>query len=68
MVGSAAAVNDGRRPLRVLPYSVNCDTTRSEPPTSWTEWANFPARSEKIRSPANFLAQKVGLGFGGHLL
>ncbi len=32
--GAAAAVHDGRRPLRTSPYSVNCDTTRTSPPTS----------------------------------
>ena len=48
--GRAAAAYDGRLPLRVDAYSVNCDTARTSPPTSCTERFITPASSSKTRS------------------
>src|SRR6266478_5011824 len=49
--GRAASSNDGLFPLRTSPYSVNCDTTKTAPPTSATDLFILPASSSKIRSP-----------------
>ncbi len=39
----------GRRPLRASPYSVNCETASSPPPTSSSERFILPASSSKMR-------------------
>src|SRR5438552_10196283 len=35
--GGAAASKEGRRPFRQSPRIVNCETTSTSPPTSWTD-------------------------------
>ena len=49
-------LEQGGATLLVSPYSVNCDTTRAEPPTSSTDRLSFPASSSKIRRWAIFCA------------
>src|SRR5262245_2947629 len=51
MSGEAASSNDGRRPLRMSPYSVNCETTSTAPPTSATERSmGLPASLSNTRT------------------
>ena len=47
--GAAAAMNDGRRPLRVSPYRVNWLTTSTSPLVSATERFMWPLSSAKMR-------------------
>src|SRR5437762_2895929 len=49
--GGAASMKLGRRPLLASPYSVNCDTTSTAPPTSASARFIFPSASPNSRSP-----------------
>src|SRR5438309_3944517 len=55
--GGAAAVKSGRRPWRASPYSVNCGTARTAPPTSASARCILPP-SSKMRSAAIFAARR----------
>jgi len=56
MPGGAARDHDGRLPLRVDAYSVNCETASSDPCSSTTERFITPASSSNIRTSAIFRA------------
>src|SRR5579863_6933266 len=49
-------MNEGRRPRRTSPWSVNCETSSTAPPVSESERFINPASSGKIRRPAIFSA------------
>jgi hypothetical protein len=54
--GSSAASKLGRRPRSIDPASVNCETARIDPRTSFTSRFIFPASSLKMRSSRIFRA------------
>src|SRR3990172_8378499 len=54
--GRSAASKPGRFPFCASPYRVNCETTRTPPPTSATDRFIFPASSSKILSLTIFSA------------
>jgi len=56
MSGGAARDHDGRLPLRVDAYSVNCETASSAPRVSSTDRFITPASSSNIRMSAIFRA------------
>src|SRR2546426_819793 len=59
--GDAASTKLGRRPFCTSPYSVNCDTTSSAPPTSASARFIFPAASPNTRSPSTLSAIQMRL-------
>src|SRR5438034_11684248 len=61
MSGGAASTKLGRRPFCTSPYSVNCDTTSSAPPTSASARFIFPAASPNTRSPSTLSALHMRL-------
>src|SRR5581483_3139018 len=56
--GRAAREKDGRFPLVVSAISVNCETTRAEPPVSSSDRSNLPSSFSKIRNLATFPARR----------
>jgi len=56
MSGGAARDHDGRLPLRVDAYSVNCETASNAPRVSITDRFITPASSSNIRMSAIFRA------------
>ena len=58
-LGGAASIKLGLRPFLTSPYSVNWLTTRSPPPTSFSERFIFPSASGKTLSPTTLSAIQV---------
>src|SRR5213078_1094897 len=54
--GAAASTKLGRRPFVASPYSVNCETTSTAPPTSASARFILPAASPNTRRPSSLSA------------
>ena len=53
-------MNDGLRPFRTDPYSVNWLTQRTSPPTAPRSRFIFPSSSSNTRSPMSFARERFG--------
>src|SRR6266513_2534132 len=54
--GAAASTKLGRRPFVASPYSVNCETTSTAPPTSASARFILPSASPNTRRPSSLSA------------
>src|SRR6266571_3341945 len=59
--GGAASTKLGRRPFCTSPYSVNCETTSTAPPTSASARFIFPSASPNTRRPSTLSAIQARL-------
>src|SRR5882762_6677568 len=59
--GGAASTKLGRRPFFTSPYSVNCDTTSTPPPTSLRARFILPSASPNTRRPSSLSAIQARL-------